>query len=90
MRIRPMGPQVGVEVSDVDVRTISDEDFAKVYQAWLDHNVLVVSGQDLTIPEYLEYSRRFGIVEPHPSKSTRHPDYPDITMLGVNKYDPDG
>ena len=23
-------------------------------------------------------------VVPHPSKSTRHPDYPHITMLGIN------
>ena len=27
---------------------------------------------------------------PHPSKSTRHPDIPKITMLGVNKFDADG
>jgi len=90
MRIRPTDSKVGVEVSDVDVRTISDADFAKVYQAWLDRNVLIVTGQELTIPEFLAYSRRFGIVEPHPSKSTRHPDYPDITLLGINKFNADG
>jgi alpha-ketoglutarate-dependent taurine dioxygenase len=90
MRIRPTDSQIGVEVSDVDVRTISDDDFARIYQAWLDRNVLVVTGQDLTIPEFLSYSRRFGVVEPHPSKSTRHPEYPDITLLGVNKFDAEG
>jgi taurine dioxygenase len=90
MRIRHTDSQVGVEVSDVDVRNLSDADFAAIYQAWLDRNVLVVAGQDLTIPEFLAYSRRFGIVEPHPSKSTRHPDYPDITLLGVNKFDAEG
>jgi taurine dioxygenase len=90
MRIRPTDSRIGVEVSDVDVRTTSDEDFARIYQAWLDRNVLVVTGQELTIPEFLAYSRRFGIVEPHPSKSTRHPEYPDITLLGTNKFDADG
>ncbi len=90
MNIRLVGDQIGVEVSGVDVKTIGDEDFAKIYQAWIDHNVLVVKAQELTIPEFLTYSRRFGIVEPHPSKSTRHPDYPDITMLGINKFDPNG
>ena len=90
MNIRVVGDQIGVEVSGVDVKTISDTDFAKIYQAWIDHNVLVVTGQALTIPEFLAYSRRFGIVEPHPSKSTRHPDCPDITLLGVNKFGPDG
>jgi taurine dioxygenase len=90
VQIRKMGPQIGVEVSGVDVRTLDDAGFAPIYQAWLDHNVLVVTGQDLTIPEFLRYSRRFGHVTPHPSKSTRHPEYPDITLLGVNKFKPDG
>ena len=90
VQIRKMGPQIGVEVSDVDVKTLDDAGFAPIYQAWLDHNVLVVTGQELTIPEFLRYSRRFGHVTPHPSKSTRHPEYPDITLLGVNKFDADG
>jgi taurine dioxygenase len=90
VQIRQMGPQIGVEVSDVDVRTLDDASFAPIYQAWLDHNVLVVTGQHLTIPEFLQYSRRFGYITPHPSKSTRHPEYPDITLLGVNKFDAEG
>ena len=90
MQIRRMGPQIGVEVSGVDVKALDDAAFAPIYQAWLDHNVLVVKGQDLTIDDFLDYSRRFGRIEPHPSKSTRHPDYPEITLLGVNKFDADG
>jgi taurine dioxygenase len=90
VQIRQLGPQIGVEVSGVDVRTLDDAGFAPIYQAWLDHNVLVVTGQELTIPEFLRYSRRFGYITPHPSKSTRHPEYPDITLLGVNKFKPDG
>lgn len=90
MEIRLKGEQIGVEVSGVDLRTIDDAAFGPIYRAWLDHNVLVVTGQSLTIEQFLVYSRRFGIVTPHPSKSTRHPDYPDITLLGVNKFDADG
>jgi taurine dioxygenase len=88
--IRQRGPQIGVEVSGVDVRTLDEAGFAPIYQAWLDHNVLVVKDQHLTIHEFLAYSRRFGIVSPHPSKSTRHPDLPEITLLGVNKFNTDG
>lgn len=90
MNIRVVGDQIGVEVSGVDVKTMTDADFAKIYRAWIDHNVLVVTGQELTIPDFLAYSRRFGTIEPHPSKSTRHPDYPEITLLGVNKFGSDG
>src|SRR6201981_4260197 len=90
VEIRPMGPQIGVEVSGVDVRTLDDAGFAPIYQAWLDYNILCVRDQDLTIPEFVAYSRRFGPVVPHPSKSTRHPHYPEITTLGVDKFDANG
>jgi taurine dioxygenase len=90
VEIRRMGPQIGVEVTGVDVTTLDDAGFAPIYQAWLDYNVMVVRDQELTMDEFLRYSRRFGIVVPHPSKSTRHPQIPEITLLGVNKFDADG
>jgi taurine dioxygenase len=90
VEIRRLGAQIGVEVTGVDVKILDDARFAPIYQAWLDYNVLVVRDQQLEIPDFLRYSRRFGPVVPHPSKSTRHPDYPEITMLGANKFDADG
>ncbi len=90
MEIVKMGPRIGVQVRGVDVKKLDDAGFAPIYQAWLDYNILVVPDQDLTIDDFLAYSRRFGRIEPHPAKSTRHPDYPEITMLGVNKFGPDG
>ena len=90
VEIRRLGPQIGAEILGVDVRTLDDAGFAPIYRAWLDYNVIVVPGQALTIDDFLRYSRRFGHIEPHPSKSTRHPDYPEITLLGINKFGPDG
>jgi taurine dioxygenase len=90
MEIRRLGPQIGVEVTGVDVKTLDGESFAPIYRAWLDYNVLVVRDQDLTIPDFLSYSRRFGPVVPHPSKSTRHPEHCEITVLGVGKFDAAG
>jgi taurine dioxygenase len=49
-----------------------------------------VPDQKLEIEDFLRYSRRFGVVHPHPSKMTRHPEHPEITLLGVNKFDADG
>ena len=90
MEMRRLGPQIGVEIRGVDVRTLDDAGFATIYRAWLDHNVAVVPEQELQIEDFLSYSRRFGVVVPHPSKMTRHPDYPEITLLGVNKFGADG
>jgi len=90
MQVRRLGPQIGVEISGVDVRTLDDAGFAQIYRAWLDHNVAVVPDQTLEIDDFLAYSRRFGQVVPHPSKMTRHPERPEITLLGVNKFGADG
>jgi taurine dioxygenase len=90
MEMRRLGPQIGVEIRDVDVRTLDDAGFAAIYRAWLDHNVAVVADQSLEIEDFLRYSRRFGVVVPHPSKMTRHPDHPELTLLGVNKFGADG
>jgi taurine dioxygenase len=90
LEVRRLGSQIGAEVRGVDVRTLDDAGFARIYRAWLDHNVLVVPEQTLTIEEFLRYSRRFGVVHPHPSKMTRHPEHPEITLLGVNKFAADG
>ena len=88
--IRRMTPQVGAVVEGVDVRKIDDAAFATLYRTWLECNVLVVRGQELEIADFLDYSRRFGVLEPHPSKSTHHPDCPEVTLLGVNKFGADG
>jgi taurine dioxygenase len=89
VNVRPLG-KIGAEITGVDVKTLDDTTLASVYQAWLDYNVLVVPGQQLEIEDFLRYSRRFGVLVPHPSKMTRHPDFPEITMLGTNKFDANG
>ena len=90
IEIHRMGARIGAEIRGVDVKALDDAGFAVIYQAWLDCNVVVVPGQDLQIEDFLRYSRRFGVVHPHPSKMTRHPDHPEITLLGVDKFGPDG
>src|SRR3989449_5887764 len=90
IQVHRLGKQIGAEIHGVDVRTLDDAGFAAIYRAWLDYNVLVVPGQQLEIQDFLRYSRRFGLVHPHPSKMTRHPEHPEITLLGVNKFAADG
>jgi taurine dioxygenase len=89
IQVRPLG-QIGAEISGVDVKAVDDASFGVIYRAWLDYNVVVVPGQQLEIEDFLHYSRRFGVLAPHPSKMTRHPDFPEITMLGANKFDANG
>jgi len=82
--------EIGAVITGVDVTRMSDAEFDVIYQTWLERNVICVRGQSLAIEQFLAYSRRFGFVHPHPSKSTRHPEIPEITMLGFNKHRSDG
>jgi len=90
IEVHRLGARIGAEIRGVDVKSLDDAGFAAIYRAWLDSNVVVVPGQDLLIQDFLRYSRRFGVVHPHPSKMTRHPEHPEITLLGVDKFRPDG
>jgi taurine dioxygenase len=83
-------PQIGAVIAGVDVTRMTESEFDVIYRTWLARNVICVRGQNLAIDQYLAYSRRFGTVHPHPSKSTRHPEVPEITLLGVNKFRADG
>ena len=90
LKITPSGKYIGAEITGVNVKALPDDTFKNIYKAWLDYGVTVVRDQDLKLTEFLEYGRRFGTIIPHPSKSTRHPLHPEITVLGINKFNKDG
>ena len=90
MQINKLGAQVGAEVLGVDVKRIDEATWDKIYQTWLDNNVIAVRDQELEIEDFLTYSKRFGRLHEHPSKSTRHGDFPQLTVLGIDKFDENG
>ena len=90
MKLERPDPRIGAIASEVDVRTLSEADWNALYRAWLDGIVLVVRGQTLTMEEFLAYSRRFGRLKPHRVRRTRHPDHPELTLMGVGTRKPDG
>ena len=65
-RIVPTGAALGARVEDLDLRGLDTETFAFVYQAWLDHEVLLVRDQSLTDEDLLAFSRRFGDLDEAP------------------------
>jgi taurine dioxygenase len=58
--VTPTGAALGAEVGGVDLRSLSDADFAALYRAWLDHSVLLMRGQALNDDDLIAFSRRFG------------------------------
>jgi taurine dioxygenase len=66
----PSGAALGAEVRGVDLRALDNETFAQVHQAWLDHQVLLVRGQQLSDDDLIAFSRLFGHLDEAPIQET--------------------
>ena len=63
LRFEPLGPALGVEVIGLDVRRIGPHEARELYQAWLEHHVLVVHGDPVSEDELVEFGKCFGPIE---------------------------
>jgi taurine dioxygenase len=82
--VTPTGAALGAEVGGVDLRSLTDADFAVVYRAWLDHSVLLMRGQVLSDDDLIAFSRRFGELDlaPIQENGRRFVDgYPEIYVV---------
>jgi taurine dioxygenase len=59
----PTRQALGVEIQGIDLRAIDDDDFAGIYQAWIDHLVLLFRGQTLTDQDLIAFSKKLGSLD---------------------------
>jgi taurine dioxygenase len=60
MEIMPTSPAVGAEILGVDLRSIDDDEFATIHQAFVDHGVIFFRDQDLTPADHVAFAERWG------------------------------
>jgi taurine dioxygenase len=80
----PSGKPLGAEIRGVDLRDVSDADFAAIQRAWNDSSVLLFRGQQLTDDELIAFSRRFGDLDWAPIQETGRrfvEGYPEIYVV---------
>ncbi len=88
--IRPLSENFGAEVIGLDLgRTLSDDDFETVRQAWFAAGVIVFRDQNLAPEQQVAFSRRFGPLIIHVMDQFQLPDHPEILLLS-NKKREDG
>ena len=66
MNISPITANFVADIDDIDVTSITDDDFESIYQAWLTYGVLRIRGQQLDEDELQAFSARFGPLEEIP------------------------
>lgn len=74
-------PKIGAEIMGVDIKTMDDATFGEVYEAFLNHIVIVIRGQQLNEQEFMDFSSRFGELKPHITKKAHHPRFPNLMLM---------
>lgn len=80
--VRKTGKHLGAEISGVDLsRPLDDGTFARISNAFFEHQVVVFRDQRLTPSQQVAFSRRFGELENHVRKEHCLEGYPEILVV---------
>jgi taurine dioxygenase len=80
--IRKLDGAFGAEILGIDLgATLSDEDFARVHAAHLDHHLVVFRDQRITPRQHIDFSRRFGKLMIHVLHQYHLPGHPEILTV---------
>ena len=82
MKIRPLTPAIGAEISQVHLGEAARDPalFAEIKAALLKHRVIFFRGQDITRAEHVAFARCFGPLEDHPVVGS-DPDHPGLVRI---------
>lgn len=89
MQINPFINNFGAEITGVDLKDPSHEITERVYQAFLDHQMLVIRQQDLNPLEQVAFTERYGELEWQENVKYAHPDHDKVLILS-NEIRQDG
>ena len=60
MDIHPLTGSLGAEIIGADIK--DDQQFKAIYQAFVDHSVITIRGQDIGPEDHLAFALRFGSI----------------------------
>lgn len=84
--INRLGSACGAEVVGLDLsRPLSNVDFARVHDAFLQHQVLIFRDQRLTPEEQVAFSHRFGPPVAHVLEGFRLEGHPEVLVISNKK-----
>ena len=89
VEIVPTGAALGAEIKGVDLgRDLDAVAIEAIGQAWRDHLVLTIRGQDITDSDLVGFSRHFGELRPAPlgearmrGRSRSPEGYPEVAII---------
>jgi taurine dioxygenase len=80
--VRKLGKRLGAEISGIDLSQPPDDaTFARISDAFFEHQVVVFRDQRLTPAQQAGFTRRFGELEHHVRKEHRLAEHPEILVV---------
>ena len=88
IQIKPSGAALGAEVIGADLtQPIADAGFARIRDAFYQHEVLYFRGQELTDEDHIRFSARFGALRKLKLANVLHVQHPEIMVISNIKQD---
>ena len=82
LTVHPLTPRIGAEIDGVNLAAdLDDALFRKIYEAFLQHHVLVFRDQDLPPARQVEFGRRFGKPQIHVLNQFHDSEHPELYLL---------
>lgn len=86
MTARPLSSALGAEITGIDLSgPLGDATIEEITELLHRHLVLVFRDQDLSPPQQIAFSKRFGELVRRIAPDFLHPEYPDILVLSNRK-----
>ena len=84
---QPITATLGAQVSGVDMASVDGGTLDRLRKAWLDHKVLVLRDQHITVEEHIAFGRLFGDLEIHPFAPDKagHPEVVSLTSTAQDQ-----
>ncbi|WP_251863877.1 TauD/TfdA family dioxygenase [Achromobacter sp. Marseille-Q4962] len=80
--LKPLTPVLAAEVTGIDLTKPAGPALRKaLYDAWIEHAVLVIRDQRLTAPQFADAARLFGDILVQQLKQFVLPDYPEVGTI---------
>ena len=81
-------PGVGAEITGVDLKHLTTDEFDAIRQAYADHGVIFFRDQDLTEEDHIAFAERWAPINVNRFFAA-HPDYPQIALVAKEKEQKD-
>ena len=83
--VSPLTPRIGAEIGGVDLsQPLSDETFAEIRDAFLQHQVIFFRDQDITLDHQKDFGRKFGELHIHPAAPSPE-GHPEVLVIHADE-----